>query len=78
MAVKTEPILTGEFILSLASGQRSKAQITVKSGEDLKAGDVLAKETTAAGTASGAADAGVGVASFVAPGRFGAALCAGI
>ena len=58
MTIKTEPILTGEFILSLASGQRSKAQITVKSGEDLNAGYVLAKETTAAGTAAGAADAG--------------------
>lgn len=57
MATKTETIRTGEFIQSEAEGERSRDEITVKSGETLSAGDVLAREATGL-TAASAADAG--------------------
>ena len=57
MATKTETIRTGEFIQSEARGERSRDEITVKSGQNLSAGDVLAREATGL-TAASAADAG--------------------
>ena len=57
MATKTETVRTGEFIQSEAKGERSRDEITVKSGENLTAGDVIAKQTTA-GTVTGVAGAG--------------------
>lgn len=56
MSSKTEGTRTGEFVQSLASGDRSKDEITVKSGQDLTAGTVMARETT--DTPSSSADAG--------------------
>jgi hypothetical protein len=41
MGVKTESFHSGEFLLSEAPGALSREEITVKSGEDLAAGQVL-------------------------------------
>ena len=57
MATKTETVRTGEFIQNEARGERSRDEITVKSGENLTAADVLAKEVASA-TGTSAADAG--------------------
>ena len=57
MATKTETTRAGEFIQGEAGVKRSRDEITVKSGQNLTAGDVIAKQTTA-GTVTGAAPAG--------------------
>lgn len=44
----TEGNYTAEFLLSEAAGSRSRDNITLKTPEDLKAGAVLGRETTAA------------------------------
>jgi hypothetical protein len=56
MTVKTEGQHAGEFLVSEANGTRSRAAITVLSGENLKAGHVVGEVVT--GTASSAADGG--------------------
>ena len=46
MATKTETTRAGEFIQAEARGERSRDEITVKSGQNLTACDVIAKQTT--------------------------------
>lgn len=46
MTALTEGRHAGEFILSEAAGQRSRENVTIVSGQDLKAGAVLGKITT--------------------------------
>ena len=57
MATKTETTRAGEFIQGEAQGKRSREEITVKSGQNLTAGDVIAQQTTA-GTVNGTAGGG--------------------
>lgn len=57
MSAITEPKQHSEFLLSEAAGNRSRDTITVVSGQNLKAGDVIGKTVTA-GTVTGAAAAG--------------------
>ena len=57
MTIKTEGLHTGEFIQSEASGERSREEITIASGENLKVADVIA-QTMTGGTITAAADAG--------------------
>ena len=57
MTIKIEGLHTGEFIQSEASGERSREEITIASGENLKVGDVIA-QTKTGGTITAAADAG--------------------
>lgn len=57
MTTKTETNHAGGFLVSEANGSRSREAITVLSGENLKAGHVIGRKSTA-GTASGAAVAG--------------------
>lgn len=56
MVTKTEPNHAGEFILSEGNRTLSREAVTVASGENLKAGQVVAEVTK--GSASAAADAG--------------------
>ena len=56
MATKTETVRTGEFVQSEARGERSRDEITVKSGENRSAADVMALERS--GSATSAANAG--------------------
>lgn len=50
MASQTQAINAGEFLVSEAGGFRSRDAITVLSGQDLVAGQVLGKVTLGAGT----------------------------
>ena len=43
MSEQIEPIHTGEFIVSEDNGHRSRDQVTIEAGQDLKAGHVLGK-----------------------------------
>lgn len=52
----TEGQHRAEFLVSAANGHRSREQVTIESGQDLKAGHVLGKVT--AGATSATADAG--------------------
>ena len=45
MTTKTEGKHAGEFLLSEANGQRSRANVTIVSGQNLSAGAVLGKVT---------------------------------
>lgn len=49
MASQTESIHAGEFLVSEAPGHRSREEITVLSGQDLVAGQVLGKVTVGSG-----------------------------
>ena len=57
MAVKTQPSLPGEFILSEDPGTRSRENVTILANENPNAGDVMNRKVTA-GTIASAADAG--------------------
>lgn len=56
MAVKTEETHRGEFLVSEASGERSREKVTIESGQDLVAGHVLGQ--VVAGSTSASADGG--------------------
>lgn len=58
MASNAEGKYAGEFILSEAPGSRSRENVTVLSGENLKAGHVLGARLVAPTVGSAAADAG--------------------
>ena len=46
MTTLTEPVHPGEFIVSEANGHRSREQVTVASGQALKAGHVIGKRSS--------------------------------
>lgn len=56
MAVKTETTHRGEFLVSEASGERSRETVTIESGQDLEAGHVLGQ--VVGGSTSASADSG--------------------
>ena len=49
MATKTETGHTAGFIVSEANGNRSRETVTIKSGQDLKAGQVIGTSDVAGG-----------------------------
>jgi hypothetical protein len=60
VSVKTEGKHAGEFLVSEAPGSRSREVVTVLSGQNLKAGDVLGRITLGAVTAAAKAGGNTG------------------
>lgn len=56
----TEGQYTAEFVVSLAPGNRSVENVTIKSGESISAGEVMAKQTSAATVSTAAASGNTG------------------
>ena len=87
MATLTEGMHTGEYVISEANGHLSRDQVTIKAGEKMSAGTVVALHTggsyvayngagsDGADTAKGVLYAGVDATDAAAPGVIHSRLC---
>lgn len=64
MLTFTEDFHTGGYLVSEANGTRSREQVTILSGQNLKAGAVLGKQTVGTNAAAAALGANTGNGTF--------------